>query len=51
MPHNKIAEMTGMHHTHATKGSPFEHNPHGYPNPVVEAEKEAEKIGKHKMKY
>jgi hypothetical protein len=52
MVHNKIVEMTGMPHSRAVKGSPFEHDPHGgHKNPVVEAEKEAEKIGKRKMNY
>lgn len=30
MPHDKIEEMTGNCHVNKAKGSPFEHNPHGY---------------------
>ncbi len=36
MPHvnEKIAAMSGNRHVHAFKGSPIEHNPHGYTTPV-----------------
>jgi hypothetical protein len=51
--HDKIADMTGMHHARAVKGTNFEHDPHGYGpgNPLHKVEEEAEKIGKHKMKF
>lgn len=28
MPHEKIAQISGVHHIHATKGSHFEHDGH-----------------------
>ena len=30
MPHEIIAEISGNYHVHKTKGTMFEHNPHGY---------------------
>jgi len=30
MPHDKIAELSGNCHARHAKGSPMEHNPHGY---------------------
>ena len=30
MPHEIIAEISGNYHVHKTKGSPVEHDTHGY---------------------
>jgi len=33
MPHDKIQEMTGNCHVCKSKGTMFDHNPHGYSEP------------------
>ena len=30
MPNDQIERMSGNRHVHTVKGSPIEHNPHGY---------------------